>query len=263
MEFGMPTLAELPGLDENARLCGELGFSFLELNMNFPPYQIERLRDVAQLRAAAARYGIYYTIHLDENMNVCDFNRAVAAAYLDTVRQCIEVARALGVPLINMHLHKGVYVTLPDRKMYLFEQYREEYWESIRHFRALCEQWVGDGSVRIAIENTGGFAPFEREAIEFLLSSPVFVLTWDIGHSHAARAADEAFILQNEQKLAHFHIHDAVGTQNHLPLGTGEIDLAARLRMAARGGCRCVIETKTAAALRQSARWLREQGEWS
>lgn len=263
MEFGMPTLAELPGLEENARLCGELGFSFLELNMNFPPYQIERLRDLASLRDAAARYGIYYTIHLDENMNVCDFNHAVAAAYRDTVRQCVEVARALGMPLINMHLHKGVYVTLPDRKLYLFEQYREEYWESIRHFRLLCEQWTGGGGVRIAIENTGGFAPFEREAIAYLLQSPVFALTWDIGHSHAARESDMPFLLKNEHKLAHFHIHDAVGTQNHLPLGTGEIDLAARLQAAARGGCRCVVETKTVAALRQSARWLKERGEWN
>lgn len=53
------------------------------------------------------------------------------------------------------------------------------------------------------------------------------------------------------------HIHDAIGGKNHLELGTGEIDLQDKLTIAKECGCRCVIETKTADALRKSVKWLR------
>ena len=44
-------------------------------------------------------------------------------------------------------------------------------------------------------------------------------------------------------------------------LGDGEIDIAQRLKLAGEYGARCVIETKTVAALKQSILWLREHGE--
>ena len=43
MQYGMPTLIENHTLEENAALCEELGLKFIELNMNFPEYQIDRL----------------------------------------------------------------------------------------------------------------------------------------------------------------------------------------------------------------------------
>lgn len=89
MQFGMPTLIENRNLEENAELCSELGLDFLELNMNMPMYQVDKIGDIHGLMELARRYGIYYTIHLDENLNVCDFNEAVAEAYLDTVRRTI------------------------------------------------------------------------------------------------------------------------------------------------------------------------------
>ena len=46
MQFGMPTLIENRTLEENAALCGELGLRFIELNMNFPEYQIDKIEDI-------------------------------------------------------------------------------------------------------------------------------------------------------------------------------------------------------------------------
>ena len=74
MEFGMPTLIEIYDLEESAKLCQELGLKFMELNMTFPQYQIEQMEDVERLQSIADKYGIYYTIHLDETMDVCNFN---------------------------------------------------------------------------------------------------------------------------------------------------------------------------------------------
>ena len=49
MQFGMPTLIENRSLEDNVALCRELGLQFIELNMNFPEYQTERLEKTDDL----------------------------------------------------------------------------------------------------------------------------------------------------------------------------------------------------------------------
>ncbi len=257
MEFGMPTLIELSNLEETMSLCKELGLAFVELNMNFPQYQIEQLEKVDYLKQLAEQYQLFYTIHLDENLNISDFNHGVAQAYMETVRRAIAVAKALHAPIINMHMNHGIHITLPEQKVRLFEVYKEEYLESMQQFRNMCQENIGNADIKICIENTDGFYSYEKEAIELLLESDVFALTFDIGHSHACGDLDEAFIVGKKDRLMHFHIHDGKGSQNHMLLGTGEIDLQQRLAQAQECGCRCVVETKTVEALRQSIGWLR------
>jgi sugar phosphate isomerase/epimerase len=272
MQLGMPTLIENRTLKENAALCEELGLSFIELNMNFPEYQVDRLEQTDRLTEAAGEAGIYYTIHLDENLNIADFNRLVSDAYLETVRRTIDVARKL-VPLrdrygdstqpltVNMHMHHGIFITLPDRKVQMYDRDFDTYMKSFSVFRSLCEEWIGDNELMIAVENTDGFRGYEKKAIEYLLESPKFGLTWDIGHSKAVREADVPFILAHQDRLIHFHIHDGTETppKNHLALGDGEIDLAERLRLAESRNARCVLETKTIEALKKSVQWLRDR----
>ena len=43
MQFGMPTLIENRTLQDNVDLCKSLKLQFIELNMNFPEYQVDRL----------------------------------------------------------------------------------------------------------------------------------------------------------------------------------------------------------------------------
>lgn len=270
MQFGMPTLIENRTLEENADLCRSLGLSFIELNMNFPEYQIEQLERTGHLTGVAEKYGIYYTIHLDENLNIADFNQLVSDAYLETVRRSIVVAKKLlylrdrfgdgSQPLIlNMHMNHGIYITLPDSKVRMYERDLDTYMRSFSVFRTKCGEWIGDSDVRITVENTDGFRDYEKKAIMFLLESPKFGLTWDIGHSKATGEQDVPFIMEHREKLIHFHIHD--GTEdppkNHLALGDGEIDLADRLRFAKSRNARCVLETKTIEALKSSVQWLK------
>ncbi len=277
MQFGMPTLIENPTLADNIALCRSLGLRFIELNMNFPEYQLDRLEQTDELLRAAEEAGIYYTIHLDENLNIADFNPLVAETYLETVRRSISALQRL-LPLrdrfgggarpltLNMHMHHGIHITLPDRKVQMYDRDFDTYMKSFSVFRKRCEEWIGESELMIAVENTDGFRGYERKAIDFLLESPVFGLTWDIGHSKAIGETDVPYILERREHLIHFHIHD--GTEhpprNHLALGDGEIDLSDRLRLARDRDARCVLETKTVEALRQSVRWLRDhEGEWS
>ena len=276
MQFGMPTLIENHTLEENAALCEALGLRFIELNMNFPEYQVDRLEQTDELVRIAEQHHLYYTVHLDENLNIADFNPLVTKAYLETVRRTILAAKAL-LPLrdrygdpaqpltLNMHMHHGIYITLPDRKVQMYERNFETYMQSFAVFRSLCEEWIGDSSIMMAVENTDCFRDYEKKMIAYLLESKKFGLTWDIGHSKAIREADVSFLMEHQDKLIHFHIHDGTETppRNHLALGDGEIDLNARLKLAAERNARCVLETKTISALKQSVRWLRNNWEGS
>nr|AEW47930.1 AP endonuclease family 2 hypothetical protein [uncultured microorganism] len=163
-----------------------------------------------------------------------------------------------------MHMHHGIYITLPDRKVQMYDRDFDTYLQSFAVFRSRCEEWIGDSDLRIAVENTDGFRGYEQKAIEFLLESPKFGLTWDIGHSKATREQDVPFIRSHQDRLIHFHIHDGTETppRNHLALGDGEIDLKERLRLAEKRNARCVLETKTVAALKKSVQWLRDNPDF-
>lgn len=272
MQFGMPTLIENRSLEDNVALCSELGLQFIELNMNFPEYQTEYLEQTDRLMRLAEQAGIYYTVHLDENLNIADFNQLVSEAYLETVRRAIAATVKL-LPLrdrfgdktqpliLNMHMNHGIYITLPDRKVQMYERDFETYMQSFEAFRSRCEEWIDDSDVMIAVENTDGFREYEKKAIEHLLDSTRFGLTWDIGHSKAIGEKDVPFLMEHQNSLIHFHIHDGSEKpqRNHLALGDGEINLKERLNLAESRNARCVLETKTIAALIQSVRWLRRE----
>lgn len=254
--FGMPTLIETDTPEECAALCHELGLQFVELNMNLPQYQLDKI-DVPHFQALAERYGVAYTIHLDENLNVSDFNPYIAEAYRRTVLETIELAKRLHAPILNMHLSKGVYFTLPEKKVFLFDTYRKQYLNSMTVFRDLCEQAIGASNITVCVENCDGYTDFQMQAIDLLLQSPVFALTFDIGHNHGIGGLDEPLILARGDRLCHMHMHDALGKKNHLSLGTGELDLQKYLTLAEKQHCRIVLETKTVAGLRQSVEWIR------
>ena len=272
MQFGMPTLIENRTLQDNADLCKGFGLKFIELNMNFPEYQVDRIEQIDSLFSIAEKAGIYYTIHLDENLNIADFNPLVTEAYLETVRRSVEVAKKL-LPLrdrygderqpltINMHMNHGIFITLPDRKVQMYDRDFDNYMASFARFRSLCEEWIKDSNIKITVENTDGFREYEKKAIDHLLESPVFGLTWDIGHSKATGEKDVPFILERKDNLLHFHIHDGSEQppKNHLALGDGEIDLVSRLEIAESRNARCVLETKTIEALKKSVEWLKKR----
>lgn len=253
MNFGMPFLLENETIEECAALCQRLRLSFVELNANFPACQGLRAAD---LRELAGRYGIYFTLHIEEECDPLAFNPQVRKAWQATVQNAIRLASDSEVPIINMHLPKGVYITLPDRRVFLYNKYHAAYHRALSDFRQMVEDAIGDSGIHFCIENTNGFASHELAALELLLESPVFGLTLDIGHSHGVGDVDIPFYEKHADRLMHMHGHDALGRKNHLALGDGEIDLKSRFAWARRGGARVVLETKTIAALETSVNRL-------
>ncbi|GKX64750.1 sugar phosphate isomerase/epimerase family protein [Inconstantimicrobium mannanitabidum] len=254
--LGMPTLIETSTLEESVEICSELGLDFVEINMNLPQYQINTL-NVDKAKRLMEEKNIFFTIHLDENINVSDFNLDVAKAYVDTVLWTIELAKELKIPILNMHMNSGVHFTLPEEKVYLFDKYKDVYLDCLKSFRDICTETIGNSEIKICIENCSGYKNFMREGIDLLLESEVFGLTLDIGHNYIANEVDSQFILGRANRLTHMHIHDAKKNKDHLALGTGEIDLEEKIRIAKENKCRCVLETKTIAGLKESVKYIR------
>ena len=256
MQFGMPTLIEIPDIEESAKLCRKLGLQFMEINMSFPQYQPEAL-DIEKLRAIKEKYGIYYTVHIDESLDPANVNPGISRVYRETMLRAVEIAKALEIPTLNMHLLRGIYVTLPERRTYVYAENTDFYLTKMREFRDAVTEAIGDSGIRVCIENTDGYdLPFLRCAIDLLLESPAFALTLDVGHDHAIGSIDLPFVLERRDRLCHMHLHDAKGTSVHLALGDGELDKDYFLRLADECGCRVVLETKTVEALKRSMLWI-------
>jgi sugar phosphate isomerase/epimerase len=251
MKYGMPTLIETSSIESCVELCKKLNLDFIELNMNLPEYQTDKI-DIKKLKLISKRENIFFTIHLDENINICDFNIDVCNSYIKTVLTTIKIAKEIKIPILNMHMTNGVHFTLPTEKVYLFKQYKEIYLSKLKKFRDLCEDAIGNNDIKICIENCDGYMDFTIEGIELLLQSNVFGLTFDIGHNHSIDKIDEPFIKKHISKLHHMHLHDAIGKKNHLALGTGEIDIKEKLNIAKENRCTCVLETKTIEGLKES-----------
>ena len=60
----------------------------------------------------------------------------------------IEIAKELNIPILNMHMDKGVYFTLPNEKIYLFEKYKDIYLNNLIKFRNLCEEKIGESDIQ-------------------------------------------------------------------------------------------------------------------
>lgn len=259
MQFGMPFLLENSSIEDAARLGESLGLDFVELNMSFPLCGLDQMSP-SQLIELQEKYHVYFTFHLHEEMAPCTFSGLVRDAWLKEAQDAIALARQARMPTVNLHWPRGIYVTLPDHVDFLFNRYREAYMRNTLAFRSLCEE-ASQGLVRVCVENTERpWAPFQTDAIELLLESDTFGLTLDVGHEKVAEYQDAWFYEKHPGRLNHMHLHDARPGQCHMPLGAGELDIAALVQKAEAANARAVIEIKTIEALRGSVQYLREKG---
>ena len=259
MKYGMPTLVECKGIEECAALAYECGLDFIEINMSFPQYLPEAL-NVIRLREIMKEKHLFYTIHADEQLNPFDFNPKVSACYFDVMRDTIRFAKTLDIPVINIHLLKGVYVTLPGQVILLTDVYSDKYMARVRDFIAMCEEEIGDAELKICIENVDSnpFTESQIKALDLFMSSDKFALTLDTGHELCLDFKDTFVFEKYPTKLFHMHLHDAKGKSAHLPLGAADVEIEKKLSLLPKDRT-CLIEVKTSDGLKQSVQELKKQ----
>lgn len=261
MNYGIPSLMEYARPESLVHFCAEQGFRFVELNMTYPWFQAGAI-DVPTLASLAESSGIYYTIHLHDQVNPFEFSPEMRQASLENIFHAVDIAKALEVPRITMHLLVGMYSSIAGKKVYLNQHFLEKYLSLVETFRdEITRRLVGE-NVAFCIENTNGYTPFQKEAIRRLLESELFGLTYDVGHDFKTGNMDAPFVLEHRDRLKHFHIHDCDRNANHLTLGTGQIDIVKELELVRQQDCSAVIEVKESNALIDSRAYLEKCHMW-
>jgi len=260
MKFGMPTLVECKDITETCEVASRFGLDFIEVNMSFPQYLPSR-SCAEEYKALSKKHGVFYTVHADEQLNPFDFNPRVSECYFGTMAECIDFSLEIGVPVINMHLLKGVYVTLPERVVLLTDVYKDEYIARVKAFIKMCEEHISGRDMKICIENvdTNLFTTSQLDALELFMSSNVFGLTLDVGHDACMSGKDRHVFEKYPEKLCHMHLHDSDGKHAHLALGDGGVKIEEKLTMLGNDAT-CLVEVKTVDGLKTSVEYLKNNG---
>jgi len=257
LKLGMPTLIELETLEENIALCKSLGLDFIEINLNMPQFQ-PHILSAQSLKALQEEHQLFFTFHLAEDIDIGHFNPGIRQAYTKVIVETLELMKAIESPVLNMHMLKGIHFTLPQEKVYLYDQYLEAYLTSIREVGEQIAQTLRGSKVKVMVENMGDFNHiFLQKGVTTLLENDVFRMTYDIGHNHMSGDQDLTFLSENEASIQHYHIHDATRKKDHLRLYDGELDIDGFLKRAAEKDATAVIEVKTIEALKDSIARLR------
>lgn len=264
MKLGMPTLIEFKALEQNVDFCMEANLDFIELNMNLPIYTPQYL-DHMELKRIKKGYGIDFSIHLPEEVDLSSFHPSIRKGHLQLCKETIEWASKAEIKTLNMHLHKGIYFTLPHGRIWVNEQYESEFKQSLyESFYELLQLSKSTG-VELCIENTANFnIPFISRALEVLLEFEDFHLTWDVGHDALTNFKEEPFFNRFADRVKHMHLHDFNGKSDHQPPFTGIVPINKRLQFAQEHDISVVIEVKTSKALKESIKQIRKNFDfWS
>jgi sugar phosphate isomerase/epimerase len=257
MKLGMPSLIEFKTLEQNVKLCHELRLDFIELNMNLPICMPESL-DYKEIRRIKKEYGIQFTVHLPEELDLSSFHPSIRKGHLERCKETIEWASLAEIRTLNMHLNNGIYFTLPHQKMWINEQYQEEFKQMLYESYAVLYSIAESMDVELCIENTCNFhMPFISSALEMLESFEIFNLTLDVGHDAKANYNEEPIFMRFKDCIKHMHLHDYNGKSDHQELYTGTVPINDRLQFAYKHDLSVVIEVKTSESLKESINQVR------
>ena len=251
-------MIEYSSLEENVALCTRLGFDFIELNMNMP-YSFPENLPPEKVREAAEAHGIEFTMHAHDEVDLASFHEPVRKGHVQRCAEALEWCAEAGAKLLNVHINRGVYFTLPDHQVWIYDQYRDRFKETLVDSMSYLIDLGRSQGVMVCTENSSNFQlPFVSDALDELSKLKGFSITWDTGHDAKVGYAERPVLMKHQDRITHMHLHDYDGKTDHQPLMTGEIDVPAMLKFARDRKARVLVETKTAPSLEQSMGRLRQ-----
>ena len=252
MKLGMPALVEYSSIDQLIELCMKLKLHFIELNMNIPYNFIQNLNPI-ELKNITKETNIEFTMHMPDEADLGSFYQVVRVGYVKLFQDTIDWASEAGVGLINLHIIEGARVTLPHKKIYIYDQYSEEFTNNFVKSIKILSKKAQENNIVLAIENSSNFGKkYIQNSLNKALEYHNVKLTWDTGHDAASNFSDKEYLMANKEHIAHMHLHDAIGEINHQVLFEGHLNITELLQFAKSQNIRALIEVKTEEALIKS-----------
>ena len=252
MILGMPALVEYTILNQLIELCMNLKLNFIELNMNLPYNFIQNLNPV-ELKAVTKETNIEFTMHMPDEADLGSFYDSVREGYVKLFSETIDWAKEAGVKLLNFHIIEGSKMTLPDKKVYIYDKYSKEFTNNFVKSIKILSKKAQENNIILAIENSSNFGrKFIQNTLNEALIYPNIKLTWDTGHDAVSDFNDKAYLMAHKNNIAHMHLHDAKGNNDHQILFEGELNIVELLQFAKKMNIKALIEVKTEEALTKS-----------
>ena len=257
MKLGMPALVEYSTLNQLVELCMKLKLDFIELNMNLP-YNFIHTLNPGELRNITEETGVEFTMHMPDEADLGSFYESVREGYVRLFSDTVDWANESGVGLLNMHIIEGAKMTLPDKKVYIYDKYSDEFTNNFIKSINVLSKKARENNIILAIENSGNFGKrFIQDTLDEALKYPNIMLSWDTGHDAVSNFTDKEYLMAHKNKIGHMHLHDAAGTKDHQVLFEGSLDIIGLLKFAETMDIRALIEVKTEDALIKSINKLR------
>lgn len=259
MKIGLPALVEYTTLNELVDLCTELNLNFIELNMNLPYNFIQNINP-SELRKITRETNIEFTMHMPDEADLGTFYESVRQVYVALFSDTLDWSYESGVKLLNMHIIEGAKMTMPDKKVYIYDQYSDQYENNfIKSIEELSPK-VQKYNIILSIENSHNFGKtYIQRVLDKAITYPNVQLTWDTGHDAISGFTDKKYLMKHKGTIAHMHFHDAKGLQDHQIPYDGELNISEIIEFAKLQNIKMLIEVKTSEALRKSVRILRDK----
>ncbi|HCC07800.1 MAG TPA: hypothetical protein DEP72_06560 [Clostridiales bacterium] len=255
--FGMPSLVEFSSIEENVELCSELGLNFVELNMDLP-YCLPEANNVDRLNELRSKHNVNFTMHFPEEIDFATFMPTIRRANITLFEEICDFGKQIGVSKVNIHISKGVHFTLPDKKIKIYEVYKDRFiinlCSAIKELTVIAKQ----ANIKLCVENTS-MPSYIKEAFENIVTIDDVYFTWDIGHDAKDKYSAREFYNRHTDKIAHMHMHDVDEDKDHRTLFSGSVDIKEKLGFVKENNISTVIEIKTANDLRESVERLQNK----
>ena len=230
-------------------LCSKLNLNMIEIGMTRPEFFPSSLSP-NELINYSEKYGIEFSLHLPEEIDLAIFHESIREAYINLILEALNWAKKSNINIVNMHLSNGLYYTMPNGKIWLYDAYKDKFKSNILDSLNKIIEQSTKNNIKICIENCGNFTlSFIREILDI---SDGTYLTWDVGHDAATGYKETEVILSHKNKIVHMHLHDNIGNIPHKELYTGDVKIDEMIKFADSKGIGVIVEVKTVESLKKS-----------
>lgn len=232
----MPILVELHSLEENIELCKNLNLDFIELNLDIPYCFLENI-DSKLLKENS------FTIHLSEKVDVGELNNSLRKFYLSEIEKIISIGTKHNIFKYNLHLDPGIHFSLPDRKVFIYQEYITDYLKAYENSCDVLSNIANKYNAIILFENVK-IETYTLKAIEIISNYDNLFFTLDLGHNIRYENIAKEQFLKFDNKIRHIHLHDFNGSKDHQELFTGILNIKGELEFCKSKNLDVVIEVK-------------------
>ena len=245
----MPILVEFHSLSENIDLCKKLNLDFIELNLDIPYCFIDKI-DTNLLK------NNNFTIHLSEKFDVGELNNSLRNFYLNEIEKIISFGTKYNIFKYNLHLDPGIHFSLPDKKIFIYEEYIDDYLRAYEDSCNILSKIANKYNATILFENVK-VESYTLKVIDIIAKYDNLFFTLDLGHNiRYGNLAKEKF-MEYSNKIKHIHLHDFNGSKDHQELFTGLLNVKEELNFCKQHNLDVLIEVKRKEELINSVNKLR------